>query len=54
MKVLPFYSKIKGRKVYHNNDKCYDGNNIELKNKRYGIDNRRLCDTCKKKNKKGE
>lgn len=38
--------------VYHNNDKCHIGNNIELVNRRLYIHrNKRLCSECEKLNK---
>ena len=54
MKVSPFYSKIKGTRVYHNNDKCHLGDNINKKYKRTGTDKRRLCKECKELNKEGK
>lgn len=54
VQVIPFYSKRKGLKVYHNNNKCTEGNNIERENLRQGTGGRRLCKRCKKLNKEGK
>lgn len=56
MKVSPFYSKIKGIKVYHNNDECHLGDNINPKylKQGYGIGKRRLCELCEKLNSEGK
>jgi hypothetical protein len=35
------------RNVYHNDDHCPDGLQIEAKNWRSGTDGRPLCDWCK-------
>ncbi len=46
-KVTPIYSvKETDRKVYHNNDKCTERNNIEKENVRQGTDGRPICKTC--------
>jgi len=46
-KVSPFHSvRPNTRNVYHNNDKCTEGNNIETQYKRSGTDGRPLCDHC--------
>ena len=34
-------------KVYHDDDACTEGNNIEPKNRRDGTDNRPRCKNCK-------
>lgn len=48
-KVSPFHSsKETDRKVYHNNDQCTEGNNIEAKYRKSGTDGRPLCDRCSK------
>jgi hypothetical protein len=45
--VAPFHSKRESdRKVYHNNDKCTEGNNIETYNKVPGTGGRPLCTRC--------
>lgn len=46
MKVAPFHSKKEGTEVYHNNDKCTEGNNIESYNKEPGTGGLRLCERC--------
>jgi hypothetical protein len=40
----PWYSK-KGD-VYHNNNQCNTGNNIERENRRNGTGGKRLCKEC--------
>lgn len=46
-KVAPFHSKKQtARKVYHDNDKCTEGNNIEKENKVSGTGNRPRCEHC--------
>jgi len=51
-KVTPFHSKNPNNKsskqVYHNNNKCTEGNNIEIKYRKIGTAGRRLCEACKK------
>lgn len=47
MQVNPFHSKRKEVEVYHNNNKCTEGNNIERENLRQGTGGRRLCERCK-------
>ena len=53
MQVNPFHSKRKEVEVYHNNNKCTEGNNIERENLRQGTGGRRLCERCKELNRKG-
>jgi len=48
MKVLPYYSIEPGIHVYHNSNKCTEGNNIEDRNRRQGTGGHRLCDHCKR------
>jgi len=48
MKVQPYHSKLTWIKVYHNSNKCTEGNNIEKENLRQGTDGRRLCERCKR------
>lgn len=48
MKVQPFHSKQPWIEVYHNSNKCTEGNNIERENLRPGTAGRRLCDHCKR------
>lgn len=46
-KVAPIYSaKETDRKVYHDNDKCTERNNIEPANVRQGTGGRPLCEHC--------
>jgi hypothetical protein len=47
VKVAPFHSKLPSdRNVYHDNDKCTEGNNIETYNKVPGTGGRRRCEHC--------
>lgn len=47
-KVSPFHSvKETDRQVYHDDDQCTEGNNIEKENKRSGTDGRPKCERCK-------
>jgi hypothetical protein len=46
-KVAPFHSKLEtDRKVYHDNDKCTEGNNIERQNRVSGTGGRPRCEHC--------
>ena len=46
-KVSPFHSvKPNTPNVYHDNDKCTEGNNIESYNKKPGTDGRPRCKHC--------
>ena len=46
-KVSPFHSvKLTDRNVYHDNDDCTEGNNIEDENRRSGTGGRPQCDHC--------
>ena len=47
MKVNPFYSKVQ-KDVYHDNNQCAEGNNIEPKNKVSGTGGLPKCDHCKR------
>jgi hypothetical protein len=48
-KVSPFHSKRPSDKpVYHDNDKCTEGNNIEAYNRVAGTGGRPKCDHCTK------
>ena len=48
-KVAAFHSvKPNDPQVYHDNDSCKEGNNIEKENKRPGTDGRRQCGNCAK------
>ncbi|WP_173427426.1 hypothetical protein [Sorangium cellulosum] len=54
-KVSPVYSNNpNSKKVYHNNDKCTEINNIERENLRNGTDNRPLCEHCARLNAQGK
>lgn len=50
-KVDPFYSAnpnlAPNKKVYHDDNKCTEGNNIESYYKKSGIDNRPKCNHCR-------
>ena len=47
-KVSPFHSKLKTvRRVYHDESRCTEGNNIEAKNKVSGTGGRPKCERCK-------
>lgn len=54
MQVSPFHSKLKGIEVYHNNNECTLGNNIEHNNIKQGTGGKRLCEQCKKRNREGK
>lgn len=46
-KVAPFHSKAQWAKnVYHDNDKCTEGNNIETYNRVSGTGGRPKCEHC--------
>lgn len=47
-KVNPFHSKLTGTKVYHDNNQCTEGNNIETKNRIAGTGGLPKCDHCKR------
>jgi hypothetical protein len=46
-KVSSFHSKLPGTDVYHNDNKCTLGNNIESRNRVSGTGGHRLCSQCK-------
>jgi hypothetical protein len=47
MRVSPFHSVLPSdRRVYHDNDDCTEGNNIETENRRAGTDGRPRCEHC--------
>ena len=46
-KVSPFHSKLPGTEVYHDNNKCTLGNNIESYNRKPGTGGHRKCGQCK-------
>lgn len=54
MKVNSFHSKKPGTQVYHNNNQCTEGNNIEAYNKVPGTGSLRLCSGCKELNAKAK
>jgi hypothetical protein len=48
-KVSPWHSsRISDRNVYHDNDKCTEGNNIETKYHTSGTGGRPRCEHCSK------
>ena len=47
-KVNPFHSTHPSATVYHDNNKCTEGNNIEAKHKKPGTAGRPKCDHCKR------
>lgn len=48
-KVTPFHSvKLYARNVYHDDNRCTEGNNIEAHYKRSGTGGRPLCEHCKR------
>jgi hypothetical protein len=53
-KVPAFHSTRPGEKVYHNNNKCMTGNNIEKKYLTSGDGGKVLCAECKKLNDEGK
>jgi len=46
-KVSPFHSKLPGTEVYHDNNACAEGNNIESPNRVSGTGGLKKCSTCK-------
>ncbi len=46
MQKAPWHSTRPGEAVYHDNDKCTEGNNIEDRYYEEGADNRPKCDHC--------
>jgi hypothetical protein len=45
-KVATFHSTEPGTEVYHDNDACTEGNNIEAENKASGTGGLRQCSKC--------
>jgi len=45
-RVSPFHSKLPGTEVYHNDNRCTVGNNIESYNRVSGTGGHRLCKQC--------
>ena len=54
MSVASFHSKMPGTEVYHNNNKCTLGDNIQPYNKVFGTRGLHLCQQCKKRNAQGK
>ncbi len=50
MRVNPFHSKLEGTEVYHNNNKCTEGDNIQPENRISGTGGLRLCERCRELN----
>jgi hypothetical protein len=49
VKVNPYHSILKtDRAVYHDNNRCTEGNNIEPRNRRSGTAGRPKCEHCKR------
>lgn len=47
MKVPAFHSKLRSdRPVYHDNDRCTEGNNIERQNRVPGMGGHPKCEHC--------
>ena len=46
--VPAFHSTRLGTKVYHDNNKCTEGNNIETQYRKAGTGGHAKCDHCKK------
>jgi len=51
--VQPFHSARPGETVYHNNNKCTEGNNVETYYLRPGTGGKKLCHHCDQLNKQG-
>lgn len=48
-KTLPWHSvKHQDRNVYHDNNSCTEGNNIERENRRSGTGGRPKCNHCER------
>ena len=43
---MPYHSKLPSTKVYHTNDKCTEGNNIEHSNRVGGKGGKKHCKNC--------
>jgi len=48
MKVNPYHSIEPGTEVYHNSNRCTEGNNIEKRNLKSGTGGHRLCSHCRR------
>ena len=47
-KVTPWHSALAtDRKVYHDDDACLEGRNVETRYRRVGTGTRPQCETCK-------
>lgn len=46
MKVAAFHSTLPGTTVYHDNNKCTEGNNIEARNRKAGTGGHKKCSHC--------
>ena len=54
-KVPAFHSKRESdSKVYHDNNKCTEGNNIETYNRVLGTGGRRRCEHCARLEREGK
>ena len=53
-KVKPPFHTKKRTKVYHDNNECTLGDNIQPENCIHGKGDKRLCTKCKKLNKNGK
>ncbi|MGR3464256.1 hypothetical protein [Limimaricola sp.] len=47
-KVAPFHSTKPGTSVYHDNNQCTEGNNIERSNRASGTGGHPKCSHCKR------
>ncbi len=47
-KVSPFHSKLSGTRVFHDNNSCTEGNNIESYNRVPGTGNLPRCEHCER------
>jgi len=47
-KINPFHSKLPGTSVYHDNNSCTEGNNIEAVNRKPGTGGHPKCAHCKR------
>lgn len=49
-KTKPYHSTKSGTLVYHDNDQCVDGNNIETYYRKDGTGGLKLCHRCLEEN----
>jgi len=47
-KVSAFHSTLPGTRVYHDNNSCTEGNNIESRNRTSGTGGHPKCEHCKR------